>query len=256
MNKKLKGGTPKSTRLARRSLGEGGSPAQPGEAAQTLPTATFGGHGPRSSFSFLPFEVRYRICCMLHDGATFAAIAAVPEIAKAYKALGLKLTAPAVSRIKKSAEYREIVSRRSARQNAEYNDRLTAAFCRENDSADTIAETAKVALLKALSDLSNLLATAKRSEDGSDMSDPSDKISSLRHIAQSVAALSNQSKDNRIADLQKRLAEKEDQLEGVEAEWRAREAELLARIADLENNTANGMSAETLERVEEKIKLL
>ena len=210
-------------------------------------------NGPRSSFSFLPFEVRYRICCMLHDGATFAAIAAVPEIANAYKALGLKLTAPAVSRIKKSAEYREIVSRRSARQNAEYNDRLTAAFCRENDSADTIAETAKVALLKALSDLSNLLATAKRSEDGSD---PSDKISSLRHIAQSVAALSNQSKDNRIADLQKRLAEKEEQLEGAEAEWRAREAELLARIADLENNTANGMSAETLERVEEKIKLL
>ncbi len=236
MNKKLKGGTPKSTR----------SPAQPGEAAQTLPTATFGGHGPRSSFSFLPFEVRYRICCMLHDGATFAAIAAVPEIAKAYNSLGLKLTAPAVSRIKKSAEYREIVSRRSARQNAEYNDRLTAAFCRENDSADTIAETAKVALLKALSDLSDL----------SDMSDPSDKISSLRQIAQSVAALSNQTKDNRIADLQKRLAEKEEQLEGAEAEWRAREAELLARIADLENNTANGMSAETLERVEEKIKLL
>ena len=207
MNKKLKGGTPKSTQR----------PAKPGELPQTAATATFGGksNGPRSSFSFLPFDVRYRICYMLHDGATFAAIAAVPEIAKAYKALGLKLTAPAVSRIKKSAEYREIVSRRSARQNAEYNDRLTAAFCRENDSADTIAETAKVALLKALSDLSDL----------SDMSDPSDKISSLRQIAQSVAALSNQTKDNRIADLQKRLAEKEEQLEGVEAEWRAREAE-------------------------------
>lgn len=221
-----------------------------------LPTATFGGksNGPRSSFSFLPFEVRYRICCLLHDGATFAAIAAVPEIAKAYKALGLKLTAPAVSRIKKSAEYREIVSRRSARQNAEYNDRLTAAFCKENDSADTIAETAKVALLKALSDLSNLLATAKRSEDGSDMSDPSDKISSLRHIAQSVAALSNQTKDNRIAELQKRLAEKETQLEAAEAEWRAREAELLAQIAGQEKET--GLSSDTLAEVEEKIKLL
>ena len=232
MKKKEEGGSPKSTR----------SPAKPGELPQTAATATFGGksNGPRSSLSFLPFEVRYRICCMLHDGATFAAIAAVPEIAKAYNSLGLKLTAPAVSRIKKSAEYREIVSRRSARQNAEYNDRLTAAFCRENDSADTIAETAKVALLKALSDVS----------------DVSDKISSLRQITQSVAALSNQTKDNRIAELQKRLAEKETQFEAAEAEWRAREAELLARIADLENNTANGMSAETLERVEEKIKLL
>ena len=250
MNKKLKGGTPKSTRLARRSLGEGGSPAKPGELPQTAATATFGGksNGPRSSFSFLPFEVRYRICCMLHDGATFAAIAAVPEIAKAYKALGLKLTAPAVSRIKKSAEYREIVSRRSARQNAEYNDRLTAAFCRENDSADTIAETAKVALLKALSDL---LAAAERSEDGSD---PSEKISSLRQITQSVAALSNQSKDNRIAELQKRLAEKEEQLEDAEAEWRARKAELLAQIAGQEKDT--GLSSDTLAEVEEKIKLL
>ena len=237
MNKKINGGSPKSTQSPGKSRGE---------AAQMLPTATFGGkaNGPRSSFSFLPFEVRYRICCMLHDGATFAAIAAVPEIAKAYKALGLKLTAPAVSRIKKSAEYREIVSRRSARQNAEYNDRLTAAFCRENDSADTIAETAKVTLLKALSDLSDL----------SDMSDPSDKISSLRHIAQSVAALSNQTKDNRIADLQKRLAEKETQFEAAEAEWRAREAELLALLESKEKSA--GLTSDTLAEVEEKIRLL
>ena len=203
-----------------------------------------GGHGPRSSFSFLPFEIRYRVCCLLHDGATFAAIAADADIAKAYKALGLKLTASAVSRIKKSAEYREIVSRRSARQNAEYNDRLTAAFCRENDSADTIAETAKVALLQALSDLSDL----------SDMSDVSDKISALRQITQSVAALSNQTKDNRIADLQKRLAEKETQFEAAEAEWRAREAELLALLADKEKSA--GLSSDTLAEVEEKIRLL
>ena len=46
------GGTPKSTRLVRRSLGEGGSPAQLGEAAQTLPTATFGTGGtPKSTRS-------------------------------------------------------------------------------------------------------------------------------------------------------------------------------------------------------------
>lgn len=234
MKQKTNGGSKKSTR----------SPAKPGEAAQTLPTATFGGHGPRSSFSFLPFEIRYRVCCLLHDGATFAAIAADADIAKAYKALGLKLTAPAVSRIKKSAEYREITAKRSARQHAEFNDRLTAAFCRENDSADTIAETAKVALLQALSDLSDL----------SDMSDVSDKISALRQITQSVAALSNQTKDNRIADLQKRLAEKETQFEAAEAEWRAREAELLALLESKEKSA--GLSSDTLAEVEEKIRLL
>ena len=243
MNKKINGGTPKSTR----------SPAKPGELPQTAATATFGGksNGPRSSFSFLPFEIRYRVCCLLHDGATFAAIAADADIAKAYKALGLKLTAPAVSRIKKSAEYREITAKRSARQHAEFNDRLTAAFCRENDSADTIAETAKVALLQALSDLSDLLAHHSLGDGGSDVSD---KISALRQITQSVAALSNQTKDNRIAELQKRLAEKETQFEAAEAEWRAREAELLALLESKEKSA--GLTSDTLAEVEEKIRLL
>ena len=103
------------------------------------------------------------------------------------------------------------------------------------------------------SDPSDLLATAKRSEDGSDLSD---KIKALRQITQSVAELSDQHKDHQIAVLRQKLADKEEQLSAAENEWRARVAELLAKIAALENNTSSGMSAETLERVEEKIKLL
>ena len=56
--------------------------------------------------------------------------------------------------------------------------------------------------------------------------------------------------------MKKKLAEREELFEAAEKEWRYREAELLARITALENNTANGISAETLENVEEKIKLL
>ena len=115
-------------------------------------------NGPRSSFSFLPFSLRFKVCSMLQDGATFAAIAADPEVVKAYVERGLKLTAPAISRIKKSREYRELAAKRAARQSAEYDDQLAAALIRESGSTDAIAETAKVALLRSLSDLSDLTA--------------------------------------------------------------------------------------------------
>ena len=213
-------------------------------------------NGPRSNFSFLPFELRFRIIGMIQDGFTAGAIAAVPEVKEAFSSLGSSFNRATMTRIKKSAEYKEISAKRSARKAAEYDDRILTALLKENASCDTIAEQTKVALLRALSDLSNLLATAKQREDGSDLSDTSDKIKALRQITQSVAALSDQHKDNQIAVLRQKLAEKEQQLSAAENEWRARVAELLAKIAELENNTSSGMSAETLERVEEKIKLL
>ena len=213
-------------------------------------------NGPRSNFSFLPFELRFRIIGMIQDGFTAGAIAAVPEVRDAFSSLGSTFNRATMTRIKKSAEYKEISAKRSARKAAEYDDRILTALLKENASCDTIAEQTKVALLRALSDLSNLLATAKQREDGSDLSDTSDKIKALRQITQSVAALSDQHKDNQIAVLRQKLAEKEQQLSAAENEWQAREAELLAKIAELENNTSSGMSAETLERVEEKIKLL
>lgn len=213
-------------------------------------------NGPRSNFSFLPFELRFRIIGMIQDGFTAGAIAAVPEVRDAFSSLGSSFNRATMTRIKKSAEYKEISAKRSARKAAEYDDRILTALLKENASCDTIAEQTKVALLRALSDLSNLLATAKQREDGSDLSDTSDKIKALRQITQSVAALSDQHKDNQLAALRRKLAEKDALLSAAETEWKAREAELLVRIAELENNTASGMSAETLERVEEKIRLL
>ena len=203
-------------------------------------------NGPRSNFSFLPFELRFRVIGMIQDGFTAAAIAADPEVAKAYAALGSTFNRGTMTRIRRSAEYKEISAKRSARKLAEYDDRISAALLRENFSLETIADQTKVELLKAMSDLSDL----------SDMSDLSDRVKTIRQLVQSVTALSSQQKDNRIAELQRKLAEKDDIISAAEAEHRAREAELLARIAELENGSTTGISKETLSQVEEKIKLL
>ena len=203
-------------------------------------------NGPRSNFSFLPFELRFKIISMIQDGFTAVAISSDQEVKKAFSILGSSFNRATMTRIKKSAEYKEISAKRSARKAAVYDDRISTALLKENASCDTIAEQTKVALLKALSDLSDL----------SDMSSFSDKVKALRQITQSVAALSDQSKDNRILALQKKLAERDELFEVAEKEWQNREAELLARIAALESSSVAGMSEETLADVEEKIKLM
>ena len=204
-------------------------------------------NGPRSNFSFLPFELRFRVIGMIQDGCTAAAIGADPEVAEAYARLGSAFNRATMTRIKKSAEYKELAAKRAARKAAEYDDQLTAAMIREAGSLDNIADQAKVTLMKALSDLSDL----------SDLTDES-RIKALRSLAQSVAALSNPAKDNRIADLMRKLREKEAQQQAAETEWKNREAELLARIAELEGSrkAASGMTRETLAEVEDKIKML
>ena len=202
-------------------------------------------NGPRSNFSFLPFELRFKIISMIQDGYTANAICADSEVKNAFAALGSSFNRATMTRIKKSAEYKEISAKRSARKAAVYDDRVSTALLKENASLDTIAEQTKVALLRALSDLSDL----------SDMSDES-KVKSLRQIVQSVSELSNSHKDNKIAQLQKKIEEKDNLIAAIENEWQNREAELLARVAALESSTVAGMSEETLADVEEKIKLM
>ena len=90
------------------------------------------------------------------------------------------------------------------------------------------------------------------------------RVKALRSLTQSVTALSSQGKDRRIAELQRKLESKDAQLRASEEEWKAREAELeyqLAekdrRIAELEGGSAKaGMSQETLDRVEEQIRMM
>lgn len=205
-------------------------------------------NGPRSNFSLLPFDIQYKIIGMIQDGATFAAIAADREIAEAYRIRGLKLVQPAISRLKKSEQYKAWTAQRLKERSSFTADRLTTAFLKENDSLDTIAEQTKVALLKLVQEC---VAGAEDTKE-------------VERLVRSAATLSNTAKDNQITELKRKLEEFRQRFDASEKEWQEREAELevkLAekgrRIAELEGGSAKaGMSQETLDRVEEQIRMM
>ncbi len=173
-------------------------------------------NGPRSNFSLLPFELQYKIIAMIQDGATFATIAADSEIAEAYRSRGLKLTAPAISRLKKSEQYKAWTDQRLKERSSFTADRLTTAFLRENDSLDTIAEQTKVALLKLVQEC---VAGAEDTKE-------------VERLVRSAATLSNTAKDNQIAELKRKLEEYRQRFDASEKEWQAREAELEVKLAE------------------------
>ena len=148
----------------------------------------------------LPAALRWKIIFMIDDGATFEAVANDPEIAGEYKKRGLRLTAPAMSGIKKSKEYQEVTAARRRKQLADRSSQLTTALLRDAGTLETVSDQARVKLIQALSDLSDL-------PENSDLSD-GDRVKALRSLAQSVGALTNPAKDNQIAELKRRLREK------------------------------------------------
>ena len=85
---------------------------------------------------------------------------------------------------------------RSAFRREQEMEALTAAMLRETGSAENTAESIKIALLKTISELTDLSA----------MPDEEDKIKALRSLTQSVAVLSNAAKDRTIHELKNRLA--------------------------------------------------
>lgn len=183
-------------------------------------------NGPRSNFSLLPFELQYKIIAMIQDGATFATIAADSEIAEAYRSRGLKLTAPAISRLKKSEQYKDWTDQRLKERSNFTADRLTTAFLRENDSLDTIAEQTKVALLKLVQEC---VAGAEDTKE-------------VERLVRSAATLSNTAKDDQIADLRRKLERADAEIAELKAELAEREVhyrEELAKLLRRENTVAD-----------------
>lgn len=166
----------------------------------------------------LPAALRWKIIFMIDDGATFEAVANDQEIAGEYKKRGLRLTAPAMSGIKKSKEYQEVTAARRRKQLADRSSQLTTALLRDAGTLETVSDQARVKLIQALSDLSDL-------PENSDLSD-GDRVKALRSLAQSVAALTNPAKDNQIAELKRKLREKDDEIEAAEKEHAAEIARL------------------------------
>lgn len=164
--------------------------------------------GSRSNYSLLPYAVRYKICCLLHDGATTEAVANDPDVKAAYARLGTTLKRSAVTRLKRSREYQEIVSRRSEFRRAQEEEDLAAAMLREMDSAENIAESVKI-------DLLNLVKECVRANPD----DPRE----VERLVRSAVNLSNTAKEKQIADLRRKL-------DRANAEI----AELKAEIAEME----------------------
>lgn len=166
--------------------------------------------GPRSNFSLLEFPVRFKLIRLLHDGATCEAIAADPEIAAAYAARGLKLTRSALSRIKSCREYKEITAQRLEAAQAHEADRLAAAMLHEQQATHAIGEQAALELMTAIRSNIRLAEDTKEVE----------------RLVRCVAALTNPAKDNQIAELKRKLREKDDEIEAAEKEHAAEIARL------------------------------
>ena len=194
--------------------------------------------GPRSNFSLLPFELRIRIISLLHDGATYAAVIGDAKVAERLQALGLTLTPSALSRVKKSAEYRRITGRREEMRRDHAADTLTGGLLKEFDVAGNISESVRVDLLRIVRD-----CVAANPEDTRE----------VERLVRSAIGLTNTAKDEKIIALEQRIAALGDQLSAA----KQREEDLLQRISDLEHGaSAAGMSEATLSEVEKRIKLL
>lgn len=173
--------------------------------------------GPRSNFSLLEFPVRFKLIRLLHDGATCEAIAADPEIAAAYAARGLKLTRSALSRIKSCREYKEITAQRLKAAQSHEADRLAAAVLHEQQATHAIGEQAALELMTAIRSNIRLAEDSKEVE----------------RLVRCVAALTNPAKDNQIAELKRKLREKDDEIESKNAEIERLKAEHKAEIERL-----------------------
>ena len=194
--------------------------------------------GPRSNFSLLPFELRIRIISLLHDGATYAAVIGDTKVAERLQSLGLTLTPSALSRVKKSAEYRRITGRREEMRRDHAADTLTGGLLKEFDIAGNISESVRVDLLRIVRD-----CVAANPEDTRE----------VERLVRSAIGLTNTAKDEKIITLEQRIAALGDQLSAA----KQREEDLLKRISELEHGaSAAGMSEATLSEVEKKIKLL
>ena len=146
---------------------------------------------PPSQFGRLPFRLRYRIACLLLDGATARAVLVHPEVAGTLASLGLSLTPAAVTRFKSSREFRTIAEERE-KTNRTYEDvRLSAALLRDCEATGAIAESLKIDRLKLVRDCTD--ATT-------------DDPKTLERLVRSAVTLSKSVADGQNTVLRKRVA--------------------------------------------------
>ena len=148
-------------------------------------------------------------------------IAAVPEVKRAYDGLGSAFNGAAMTRIRKSKQYREWAEQRLREKNMHLADRLSSATLRENATIDTIAEQTKVELLEVV----------RKCVGAAD--DPRE----VERLVRAAATISNTAKDREIATLKRKLDDAKRNAEELQRKIDEKDraiAELSARIKDLE----------------------
>ena len=203
--------------------------------------------GPRSNYSRLPQDIRSRILFLRYDGADYDEIRRDPAVAEACRERGLTLNNATFISNAFKRDMAAFSERARRDEEARRADKIAQSVISSDRSLEDLTDVARYELgkeiRKALADLPD--------------DDDCSRIKALKSLAQSIASVSSQHQSDRIAALRRQIDDLKRQAESDKASWQAREAELLKRIADLENTPGNaGMSPETLEHIEHKIKML
>lgn len=142
-------------------------------------------------FAALPFRLRYRIACLLHDGATPGATLKNPQVRKELAALGLDFTPSQIAAVKRSAEYRAFAERREKTATAYAEIRLSAALLQDCEATGAIAEQLKIDLLHLVRESIN--------------ASPDDP-SAIERLVRAAVALSRSVREGQNARLRERVA--------------------------------------------------
>jgi len=146
---------------------------------------------PPSQFGRLPFRLRYRIACLLLEGASSHVVLNNAEVAGTLRSLGLALTPAAVARFKATREFKTIADEREKTHRAYEEVRLSAALLRDCEATGSIAEELKIDLLKLVRECTD--ATT-------------DDPKTIERLVRSAVTLSKSVSDGQNAVLRKRVA--------------------------------------------------
>ena len=176
--------------------------------------------GPRNNYSRLPWAVRCRVLSMLYDGAEYDEIRRDPEVAAACKERNLTLHNATFLAVRKCEEYKEFGRKAQSYAAARDADRIAAGVLNASGAQADLTDVARYELARAVREILD-------DDDG----EPGSRAKHLRTLSQTLLALSNSAKDEKIADLRRKLDEKNRTL----AERDNRIQELKTQIAALED---------------------
>ena len=106
-------------------------------------------NGPRSKFSLLPHQIRWRAYNLLSDGATLKALTADADIKDALARAGMKLSSANLAGIRKSKEYADFRDMRRKHLEAKQKDMMLTAIAQGTGTLESMTDQARCKLMEA-----------------------------------------------------------------------------------------------------------